>query len=117
MALVRSGRGSDFPLLPSSDLSPGHSGKTPHRDGSVHPGIHPFGVDVNVAVPTSSAASGAGYAGLVRLYDVESAAALPAEPWSGLPGLTNLVGTNGTVTVTVPCGGPQRFYRLKVRLQ
>ena len=62
-------------------------------------------------------AEGAGYAGLTRLYDVESSAAFPSTLWSGVPGLTNLVGTNGTVTVTVPSGGPQRFYRLKVRLQ
>ena len=62
-------------------------------------------------------ASGVGYAGLSRLYDVESVAAFPATLWSGVPGLTNLVGSNGTVTVTVPFDGPRRFYRLKVRLQ
>jgi hypothetical protein len=65
----------------------------------------------------SLAASGVGYAGLSRLYDVETTAALPATFWSGLPGLTNLVGINGAVTVTVPFDAPQQFYRLKVRLQ
>ena len=62
-------------------------------------------------------ASGVGYAGLSRLYDVESAAMLPTMRWSGVPGLINLLGTNGTMTVTVPFEGPQKFFRLSVRLQ
>jgi hypothetical protein len=66
---------------------------------------------------TTQQASGTGYSGLTRYYDVESSATLAATQWSGVPGLTNLVGNNGTVTVTVPFDGAKRFYRLKARLQ
>ncbi len=62
-------------------------------------------------------ASGVGYAGLSRRYDVESAAALSDSPWFSVAGLTGLVGSNRTVTVNVPFDGPRRFYQLKVRLQ
>jgi hypothetical protein len=62
-------------------------------------------------------AAGAGYAGLTRLYDVETAVALAGPVWSGVAGRTGLVGSNQTVTVTLPFDGPRRFYHVKVRLQ
>lgn len=63
-------------------------------------------------------AAGPGYAGLRRLYDVESTTNL-AQPssWSGVPGRSGLAGSNRTVTVTVPFNGRLRLYRLKARLQ
>jgi hypothetical protein len=76
----------------------------------------PLANGLRISFPTQQA-SGTGYTGLTRYYDVESSATLASTQWSGVPGLTNLVGNSGTVTVTVPFDGPQRFYRLKVRVQ
>jgi len=61
--------------------------------------------------------AGTGYAGLTRLYDVESSATLSAPQWSGVAGLTGIAGSNRIVTIQVPFEGPRRFYMLKVRLQ
>lgn len=66
---------------------------------------------------TMQQASGVGYEGLTRLYDIQSSTALSATPWTGQVGLTNMIGSNGTVTVTVPFNGAQQNYRLKVHLQ
>lgn len=67
---------------------------------------------------TASAASGPGYTGLTRYYDVETTTDLAnAASWTGVTGYLNIVGANQTVTVTQPLAGGPRFYRLKVRLQ
>jgi len=62
-------------------------------------------------------AAGFGYAGLMRYFDVESAIALSGASWSGVAGRTGIVGSNQTVTVTLPLDGPRRFYQVKARLQ
>lgn len=63
-------------------------------------------------------ATGTGYTGLTRLYDVETTTNL-ANPtsWTGLPDYTNILGNNQTITVTQPISGSTCFYRLKVRVQ
>ena len=67
---------------------------------------------------TAAQATGSGYAGLTRFYDVETTTSLAnAAPWTGLVGYTNFAGANQTVTITQPIVGGLRFYRLKVRLQ
>ncbi len=67
---------------------------------------------------TASAATGTGYAGLSRIYDVETTTNLanPAS-WTPLAGYTNITGANQTVVVTQPLTGGPRFYRLNVRIQ
>ena len=62
-------------------------------------------------------AAGPGYAGLTRYFDVESAVALSSPTWTNVAGRTGIVGSNQTVTVTLPYNGPRRFYHVKVRLQ
>lgn len=62
-------------------------------------------------------AAGLGYAGLTRYFDVESAIALSGASWSSVAGRTGIVGSNQTVTVTLPLDGPRRFYQVKARLQ
>ena len=62
-------------------------------------------------------AAGPGYAGLTRFFDVESKASLSELSWSNVVGRTGIVGSNQTVTVTLPYDGPRRFYHVKVRLQ
>ncbi len=62
-------------------------------------------------------ATGPGYAGLARLFDVESTDVLSGPSWSGVAGRTGIVGSNQNVTVTLPFNGPRRFYHVKVRLQ
>ena len=62
-------------------------------------------------------ATGAGYTGLSRYYDVETTPdPANASSWTGVPGYLNIVGENQLVTVTQPLAGGPRFYRLKVRL-
>ncbi len=67
---------------------------------------------------TATAASGTGYTGLTRNFDVETTTNLgtPAS-WTPLVGYTNITGANQTVVVTQPLTGGPRFYRLKVRVQ
>ena len=67
---------------------------------------------------TATAATGTGYAGLTRFFDVETTTNLAdAASWTGVVEYTNVVGANQTVTVTQPLTGGPRFYRLNVRLQ
>ena len=61
-------------------------------------------------------ASGTGYTGLTRYYDVVKKASFSAVSWSNVVGRTGIVGSNQTVTVTLPITGTPAFYRIKVRL-
>ena len=63
-------------------------------------------------------AAGSGYAGLTRKYDIETSTDL-ANPnsWQAVAGQTNIVGADQTVVVTLPGDTPQKFHRLKVRLE
>ena len=67
---------------------------------------------------TATAASGVGYAGRSRFYDVQTSGTLgnPAS-WSGLSGYTGILGAGQTVTVTQPLTPSPRFFRLKTNLQ
>jgi autotransporter-associated beta strand protein len=66
---------------------------------------------------TMKPATGSGYAGLTRYYDLETSTE-PDSPssWTPVSGQSNLSGT-GPVVVTQPLSSPRCFYRLKVRLQ
>jgi len=67
---------------------------------------------------TAAQATGSGYAGVTRFYDVETTTDLAnAASWTGVSGYTNITGANQSVTVTQPLTGGPRVYRLKVRLQ
>ena len=67
---------------------------------------------------TAAAATGTGYSGLSRIYDVETTTDLgTAASWIPLAGYANITGANQTVVVTQPLTDGPRFYRLKVRLQ
>ena len=63
-------------------------------------------------------ATGSGYAGLTRKYAIETTTDL-ANPnsWQAVAGQTNIVGADQTVMVTLPGDTPQKFHRLKVRLE
>jgi hypothetical protein len=63
-------------------------------------------------------ATGPGYAGLARYYDVETTTDLANHAsWTTLSGYTNILATGQTITVTQPIGSQARFYRLKVQVQ
>jgi len=62
-------------------------------------------------------AQGPGYEGLVRLYGLQYATNLAGGLWFDLPGYTNLLGNNTTITYQSPAPDPARFYRGKVWLQ
>ncbi|MEI6674340.1 MAG: DUF6288 domain-containing protein [Verrucomicrobiota bacterium] len=63
-------------------------------------------------------ASGSGYAGLTRKYDVECSSELgTTAAWQGAPGYTGIVGGGQTVNVALPIAAPQKFYRLNVRVE
>ncbi len=64
---------------------------------------------------SANQASGSGYSGLTRFYDVETTTNL--QSWTGVSGYTNIVGANQSVTVIQPLTGGPQFYRLKVRVQ
>ncbi len=64
------------------------------------------------------AATGPGYTGLTRYYDVECSTDLanPAS-WNPLAGYTSIAATGQTVNVVTPISSGPRFYRLKVRVE
>jgi len=64
------------------------------------------------------AATGTGYAGLTRKYDVQSTTDLtdPAS-WTVVAGHSDIVGDDTTVNATLPVDAAKKFYRLKVRLE
>ena len=67
---------------------------------------------------TARSATGTGYAGLARKYDVETTTD-PANPasWQGIAGYLNISGADQTVTINLPFGTPHNFYRLNVRVE
>jgi hypothetical protein len=65
----------------------------------------------------ASQATGTGYAGLTRYYDLQTTADLTdGASWSGVPGYTGITGAGQTVTATLPLLPGSHFYRLKVRI-
>jgi len=63
-------------------------------------------------------ATGGGYAGLTRKYDLQQCTDLAeSDSWQPVAGHTNIVGAGQTVIITLPGGAPTLFYRLKVRLE
>ena len=67
---------------------------------------------------TAMAASGTGYAGLTRVYDVETTTDLAnAASWRHLSGYTGIIGSDQIITITQPVDVPGRFFRLNIRLQ
>ena len=67
---------------------------------------------------SAGSAAGAGYEGLTRKYSVEGSTDLsnPAA-WQALPGYTDIVGDEQTVSVPLPLASPNMFYRLNVRVE
>ena len=63
-------------------------------------------------------ATGSGSAGLTRKYDllVSSDIKTPGS-WADVSGYTDTVGADQTITVTVPIALPNKYYRLRVRLE
>jgi len=79
--------------------------------------ISPSGSNI-VLTFTAIQASGVGYDGHTRFYDLESTTNLVnPSSWTGLPGYASIIGANQTVTVTLPQSAESRFYRLAVWLQ
>ena len=62
-------------------------------------------------------ADGVGYAGLSRYYTLQERADLAQGPWNPVPGYTDILATNQTVTYTAPLAGSRHFYRTRIRLQ
>ena len=67
-------------------------------------------------------ASGPGYDGLIRYYDIETTATLyDPSSWTGLSGATNLINTDPdgipqSISIVQPQAAGPHFYRLKVHL-
>ena len=63
-------------------------------------------------------ASGSGYAGLARYYDVETSASPSSSgTWTGLPNFTGIAGANQTVNITQSISPGPVFYRLKASVR
>jgi hypothetical protein len=64
------------------------------------------------------AASGPGYAGLTRYYDVENTVTLGnSSSWVPLDGHARILAAGQTVQVTLPATPTPRYFRLRVRLE
>lgn len=74
--------------------------------------------DTNAAVSWQALqASGIGYAGKTRYYDLESTTNLETGPWLGVPDATNIVGNNTTVIYLTTMPDPVLFYRVGATLK
>jgi len=67
---------------------------------------------------TARSATGSGYAGLTRKYDLQQSTNL-ADPnsWQSVAGQTNIVGADQTVTATLPGDASNKYCRLNVRVE
>jgi hypothetical protein len=63
------------------------------------------------------AASGTGYEGLTRMYDVQLSSDLAPNSWLDVSGYTRIVGAGQSVVVTLPINSPRKFYRVNVHLE
>jgi hypothetical protein len=65
-----------------------------------------------------AAGTDAGYAGLTRYYALEGSTNLTNASWSGVPGYTNIVASNQTVTYsTNSTASPSLFFRVRAWLR
>ena len=63
------------------------------------------------------AASGIGYEGLTRKYDLQASSDLAPASWQNVSGSTDIVGAGQNVIITLPIEPPRKCYRLKVRVE
>ena len=63
-------------------------------------------------------ATGSGYGGLTRKYDLISTTDITTpSSWAGVSGFTGIVGAGLTVNAVLPIAPPNKSYRLKVWLE
>ena len=63
------------------------------------------------------AASGIGYEGLTRKYDLQASSDLAPASWQNVSGSTDIVGAGQNVVIPFPIEPPRKYYRLKVRVE
>ena len=63
------------------------------------------------------AASGIGYEGLTRKYDLQASSDLAPASWQNVSGFTDIVGAGQNVVIPFPIEPPRKYYRLKVRVE
>jgi hypothetical protein len=83
-----------------------------------------FQLTIDGSVPTSRSVSffavtaeGAGYAGVDRIYTLESTTNLVLGNWRGVPNYTNVLGNNTTITYLSNESDVQTFYRCRLQLR
>jgi hypothetical protein len=62
-------------------------------------------------------ATGTGYSGLSRYYDLEARANMESGFWQGVPDATNIPGSESTQFYTNVLPGNSETFRVKARLQ
>jgi outer membrane protein assembly factor BamB len=116
---------NDYPVVASSDTDGDGmtawqeyvAGTVPTNSSScLRAGIVTSNGNVLVSWPTLSA-TGAGYSGLTRYYDLESRLGLLGGAWQGVGGVVNISGNNSTVIYTNATPSSAGFYRIKTWLQ
>lgn len=65
---------------------------------------------------TARRAAGAGYEGFTRHYVLETTLDAAAGPWTSVPGISDVIANDQTVTVVLQPEFDRSFFRLKVRL-
>jgi hypothetical protein len=117
----------------TNNVTGGETGDADH-DGLTNLAEYTLGTDPRSSNPTlltlapaagnsytltflARAASGTGYEGLTRKYDVQVSSDLAPDSWQDVSGYTNIVGAGQNVVVTLPIATPRKFYRLSVHLE
>ena len=88
-----------------------------NADAPSRPSITNSGGNILVSF-NATAASGPGYSGLTRRFDLLSTTnVLPSSVWPGVPGYTNVAGSNQVVIHTNLPDAEAAYYQLQIRLQ
>ncbi len=69
-----------------------------------------------VSFPTNSA-SGTGYQGMTRTYDLLSTSNVQTGPWTPVAPYTGIIGDGQTHTCVVPSSGTAQYFRLNITVQ
>ena len=92
-------------------------GTNPHGSDAAPLTFAPTAANSFTLTFLARAASGTGYEGLTRKYDVQACSDLAPASWQNVIGYTGIVGAGQTVVVNLSIAPPRKFYRLSVRVE
>ncbi|MEI6604594.1 MAG: Ig-like domain-containing protein [Verrucomicrobiota bacterium] len=113
--IVTGGEAGDADHDGLSNLDEYTLGTDPHISNLTLLALAPAAANSITLTFLARAATGTGYEGLTRKYDVQVSADLAS--WQNLSGYSGIIGADQSVVVTLPVAQSRKFYRLSARLE